>query len=377
MRKTVNSKACHLVVLVGLTPQVITEALYLLMVREGRQVRRISVLTTPEGADAARNALLVGAETPLDRLCREYGLARAEIGFGLEDLHRFWRGRREDGQLESAMPDGLFESLAGWCQEGSLPVVACVAGGRKDMTVLFAQVFGLLARSEDRLVHLLVSPPFENLAEFFYPPVTPQPLAVHRAGHGVIFLDSSAAHLEMVEIPVVRLRSLLDEETRRGVIPLEHARGRVQREVESLDPKVVLHVRTCTVRHHGAEVILPPREFAVVLFFAGCRLEGLGEEGWIARRELDQEIYVTRLDGVYARIRCHHREQGWVPRERNGGVSYAEFSEKIGHSVSKIKSLLGVSHPGRVQSRRQRGGCAYGLMLDPEYIIIEEDLHNG
>ncbi|MBF0127841.1 MAG: TIGR02584 family CRISPR-associated protein, partial [Magnetococcales bacterium] len=309
---------CHLVVLVGLTPQVITEALYMLMVRERCEVARISVLTSPEGAEAVRNALLFGQEPPLERFCREYGFNRNWIGFGSEDIHSIWSRRMAESESEMTAMDGLFERLAHWCGDGEIPVVACVAGGRKDMAVLFAQVFGLLARPTDRLVHLFASPEFENLAEFFYPPPKPATLAVHRSGHGVVFLNTAEAHVEMVQIPLVRLRTLLDEETRRGAISLETARNRVQREVESLNPNLRIDTPKRMVCYHGGETILPPKDFAVLLFFARCRRDGHGPggDGWIPGRELDQPDYIEQLEVAYRETtggQSQFRDHGWVP----------------------------------------------------------------
>ncbi|CAK0751809.1 CRISPR-associated protein Csx14 [Gammaproteobacteria bacterium] len=367
---------CHLVVLAGLTPQVITEALFVLSVREGRHVAHISVLTSPEGADTVQNALLLTHDTPLERFCRDYGIQRSRLLFGLEDLHRLWPRREVGGALQPASLDGVMERLATWCSEGELPIIACVAGGRKDMVVLLTQIFALLARPEDRLVHLLTSPHFENLAEFFYPPPQPATLAVHRAG-GVMFLNSAEAQVEMMEIPLVRLRSLVDEETRRGLVSLEMAQQRIQREVESLNPSLRIFPRKLAVWYHGGETVLPPKEFAVLLFFAQARKEGwgAGRDGWIPGRELDSQPYVEQLEQNYHTATVGNapfREVGFIPRGRDGQVNFEELKQKMTHAISKIKFRLGEVHPARVQSRPARGGKEYGLLLDPQHIHIDE-----
>ncbi|MBF0214035.1 MAG: TIGR02584 family CRISPR-associated protein [Magnetococcales bacterium] len=356
----------------------ITEALYVLMVRERSVVARISVLTSPEGADAVGNALLCGQVSPLERFCREYGFNRNRIGFVSTDIHAIWPRRTATGGPGMAAMDGLFERLAGWCGGEEMPVVACVAGGRKDMAVLFAQVFGLLARPDDRLVHLLASPEFENLAEFFYPPLQPSSLAVHRPGHGVVFLNTAEARVEMIDIPFVRLRTLLDEETRRGVISLESARNRVQREVESLNPSLRIDIGHRVVRYHGSETLLPPKEFAVLLFFARCRRDGFGPggNGWIPGGELDQPDCVQRLEAAYRETtggQSQFRDHGWVPRGRDGRIVFDELRIKITHAVSKIKALLGSAHPGRVYARSTRAGKEYGMEMDPAHMMIVDD----
>lgn len=369
--------AYHLVVLVGLTPQVVTESLYVLMVREKRKVVRISVLTSPEGAEAVRNAMLFNHDPPLERFCREYGFNRTHIRFGIEELHQVWPSRDVLETVQAASMDGLIVRMADWCREGEAAITACVAGGRKDMTVLFSQVFSLLARPEDRLVHLLTSPAFENLAEFFYPPPQPTSLAVHRPGRGVVFLNTQEAQVEMIDIPLVRLRSLVDEETRQGLVSLKIAQQRIQREVESLDPCLRIIPRQLAVRYHGGETLLPPKEFAVLLFFARCCQErsGPGQDGWIPGRDLDAIPYVKGLEDAYHAAQGGNvlpREGGLVPRGRDGKVNFAELKLKITHAVSKIKTQMGAAHPGRVQSRVARGGREYGLGMDSRHITIDE-----
>ncbi|MBF0154072.1 MAG: TIGR02584 family CRISPR-associated protein [Magnetococcales bacterium] len=363
----------HLVVMAGLTPQVITEALYVLHVREHRVVTRISIITSSEGAEAVENALLLTRDPPMDQFCRDYGLPRSNIRFGLEDLHRVWPSRMVETGVQSVNLDALMTLMAEWCADGEPPVTACVAGGRKDMAVLFAQVFSLLARPEDRLGHLLVSPQFENLAEFFYPPPHPEILAVHRSG-GVTFLNSADARVELLEIPLIRLRSLLDEETRRGLVSLETARQRVQMGVENLDLTLRLQLASRQVTHGGRSVVLPPREFAVLLFFARVRHEGVNG-GWIPTRVLDESRYVTALSDAYRNVMGYERiseEDGIIPYHRNGTVNYSELKLKVTHAISKIKSRLGVAHPGRVQSRPARGGKEYGLDMDSRHLLIDE-----
>ncbi|CAK0771604.1 hypothetical protein CCP3SC1_630014 [Gammaproteobacteria bacterium] len=355
----------------------ITEALFVLCVREQRHVARVSVLTSTEGADTVQNALLLTNDTPLERFCRDYGIQRSRLHFGPENVYRLWPSREIGGAHQPASLNGVMERVAAWCFEGAPPVVACVAGGRKDMAVLFAQVFALFARPEDRLVHLMISPMFENLAEFFYPPPKSVTLPIHRAG-GVLFLNSADAQVEMIDIPLVRLRSLMDDETRQGLISLEMAQQRIQREVESLDPSLHVFLRDLAISYHGGKTVLPPKEFAVFLFFAQARKKGWGprKDGWISGYEWDNSLHVKQLEENYNAVtqgNTSFKETGFVPRNSDGEINFQELKEKMTHAISKIKFRLGESHSARVQSRSVRGGKEYGLALDPRYIQIDEE----
>ncbi|MEO5348320.1 MAG: CRISPR-associated ring nuclease Csm6 [Magnetococcus sp. YQC-3] len=366
--------SCHLVVVTGLTPQVITEALYALQIQEGCVVQRISVLTTPEGAEAVQNALMLTRDTPLERFCRDYGIVRRSIQFDRQDIYRIWPSRSVGSSLEPASLDTLMSWLAEWCAPDKLPVTACVAGGRKDMAVLFSQIFSLLARQEDRLVHLFVPKIFENLAEFFYPPPEPVALTVHRSG-GVTFLNSTEARVELMEIPLIRLRSMLDAETLAGVVPLTVARQRVQHKLDELDLTVCLLLQSRSVIYRGHAVSLPPREFSLLLFFARARQQGWGDKGWIAGMHLDDPDLLLNLEKAYRNVTAaefFEKGDSWATKDRQGKVMFQDLKDKVVHAISKIKNRLGSTHPARVQSRKGRGGQHYGLMLDPDQIVIEE-----
>lgn len=48
-------------------------------------------------------------------------------------------------------------------------VFASIAGGRKSMGAMLHSVMGLLARSDDKILHILVSPPWDRIGGFLYP----------------------------------------------------------------------------------------------------------------------------------------------------------------------------------------------------------------
>ncbi|MBF0420559.1 MAG: TIGR02584 family CRISPR-associated protein, partial [Magnetococcales bacterium] len=186
----------RLLVIAGLSPQVISGALYALMVQKGKAVDSVVVITSPEGAHAVRNTFFLGQENPLDHFCRDYGFIRKKIVFSEDDIHVVWPEQGAHDLRESPAWDRLFSLLAGWTHPEAAAIVACMAGGRKDMAVLFSQIFSLLARPEDSLTHLFTTDEFAHLGNFFYPPPQSTPIAVHRLGRGVSFLNSSDARME-------------------------------------------------------------------------------------------------------------------------------------------------------------------------------------
>ena len=368
------SRSVHLIILVGLTPQVITEALYAVVVQEGKRVERISVFTTPEGGRTVENSFLLGSDTPLNRFCQAYGVSRNTIHFSDKDVYVVWNAGPIEEQSTSA--DQIFNKLAAWTGEGAPPLVACVTGGRKHMAVLFSQAFSLVARPEDRLFHLLVSNTFQNLPDFFYPSPQPCTLPAHIRGQGMVFLNSAEAQVVSVEIPVVRLRPLIDEEVRRGLVSMAAGQAALQHAVTDSKGILKVNVARRQVQYQEMSVILPPREFALYHFFCGARLQGLGpgKDGLIPISAMEIPELVDRLEAVYRRALPQHATDGtfFVPRDRHDKPDYNALFGKVTHSVSKIKAKLGIAHPGRVMSIKQRRTTYYGITLPIERIQLEE-----
>lgn len=91
-------------------------------------------------------------------------------------------------------------------------LIACVAGGRKPLVALLAGALEFVGRAQDRLVHVLINEPFDNPT--LRPPFYFKPLAAieHRyfdvSAGAERAISSSAAQLELVDVPLVRLRRL-------------------------------------------------------------------------------------------------------------------------------------------------------------------------
>jgi CRISPR-associated protein (TIGR02584 family) len=155
----------------GLSPQIVTETLYALAVqsRPAWIPTQIRIITTRRGEENARLTLL--SEHP--RLCEDYQLP--EIAFGKESI-RVITG--PDGKpLEDILTDAENGAVADFIMENVRDITAdpeaslhvSIAGGRKTMGFYVGYALSLLGRPQDRLSHVLVSPPFESLSDFFYP----------------------------------------------------------------------------------------------------------------------------------------------------------------------------------------------------------------
>ena len=276
----------------GMTPQVVTETLYAIYKQEpDRFPEEIYIITTKRGAEKIRTTLL-GDGGMLNRFCSEYGLPQIEFdesrhlkiicdknGTLIDDARS-----KEDQQV---IADFIFNEVRKLTQakENGVPyyrIHASLAGGRKTMTYLLGSSMNILGNPEDRLSHVLVSEAFETCSEFFYP--TKETHLIHgrnitgAAGSKQEVLDAATANVELSEIPLMFLRTLLDDKKTGKILSsytnaVQEINNSLQLKRENL--KLELSVQNYTLLINDKfEVQLDPREFFVYLMVARRIREG-------------------------------------------------------------------------------------------------------
>ena len=268
----------------GMTPQVVTETLYAIYKQEpDRFPEEIYIITTKRGAEKIRTTLL-GDGGMLNRFCSEYGLPQIEFdesrhlkiicdknGTLIDDARS-----KEDQQV---IADFIFNEVRKLTQakENGVPyyrIHASLAGGRKTMTYLLGSSMNILGNPEDRLSHVLVSEAFETCSEFFYP--TKETHLIH--GHNQEVLDAAQAKVELSEIPLMFLQTLLDDKKTGRILSsytnaVQEINNSLQLKRENL--KLELSVQNYTLLINDKfEVQLDPREFFVYLMVARRIREG-------------------------------------------------------------------------------------------------------
>jgi CRISPR-associated protein (TIGR02584 family) len=211
-----------LLAMVGLAPQIVTETLWCLANRTPPFVpTRIEILTTLAGKRRCEAALLdpgVGAlaaladDLNLPALGQALDISRIHViarpdGNPLEDI--------EDAADSEAAADSIHRVICALTQDEDAALHVSIAGGRKTMGFFAGYALSLHGREQDRLSHVLVSAPFEQHSDFFFPPRRPVQLVARNGAP----LDTAAARLSLAEIPFVRLRHGVDGAT------LARARG--------------------------------------------------------------------------------------------------------------------------------------------------------
>ncbi len=201
-----------LLMVTGRTPQVVTETLYALCVTQNPPFipTEVHLITTAEGAQDARLALLSTDGSWFGRFCGDYGLGT--IVFTSEQIHVIHNG---DGQAvddirteeeHRACADLITEMVRAFTADADAALHVSLAGGRKTMTYYLGNALTLFGRPQDRLSHVLVPPPYESNREFFYPTPESRPLYIEPLKR---YFDAKDAKVTLAQIPFVHLRDSL------------------------------------------------------------------------------------------------------------------------------------------------------------------------
>lgn len=355
-----------LLAVTGLTPQIVTETLFALAVARSDPwlPTEIRLITTAEGAERARLALLDPKAGQFHALCREYGLSgvafppenilaiRDAGGQPLADIRT-----PEDNTLAA---DALLAEVRMLCADENCALHVSIAGGRKTMGFFLGYALSLFGRPQDRLSHVLVNEPFESLRDFYFPPAAPRLLHTHDGRP----IHTADARVMLAEIPFVRLRDGLPREALSRGTPFAALVAAAQ---EAVDPPALhFDFRKLEVRCGLRPLRLPPALFAWYAFLAECRAKGLGENGYVRDSDLDPEPYLK----IYARVvgRDHPSLEAARKAMKNG-LESSQFEQKrtkINRALDGALSLAAA--PYKVKTQGKRPHTRYGIDLPPQRI---------
>jgi CRISPR-associated protein (TIGR02584 family) len=387
-----NDYRSILLCVAGITPQIITEVLYALTQQRRERVDEVRVVTTLLGQKKLLECLLDPPDGKFFAFCRDYGIDPKSIKF---DHTSITTVQTSDGQTlddirlkaeNERTADRICEIVRELTKLDDVRIHASAAGGRKTMGIFLASAMQLFGRRQDALSHVLVNEPFENHPDFYYIPRQPAKLEVKDRQTGSIsYVWTSEAHIELADIPFVRLRGLmqgwLDE------LPSSYGEI-VQKTQEELDvqdaaQELRLACGKKTVALLNRKATLTEKQFFFYLLFARARKLGRGEAGFLRPAEITYED----LDGTFRLIsitRGRKLERGIEDRQDfprfdflKGVIRDVEqqdlgsLQDDITEIVSKIKQPMEEAKLPEhclITTKGHRGDLRYGLRISPERI---------
>ena len=374
----VDRPAPDLVFVIGLTPQVVTETLWAVLSRDGLRAMpsRVHLVTTAIGARRIRDDLL-GETGALARFCTDFGLSSiVAVVHVLED----GQGREQDDIRDhddnTRMANLILRVVRELTADPLRPVHASIAGGRKSMSFYMGYGLSLYGRPQDSLSHVLVSEPFEQCPQFWYPTPYPKELPLRNGST----CDAATARVDLAEIPFLPLRDQLDEplltnETPDFAIVVADLRRILAK------PTLVLETGARVLRFGDQHCQLKPREFSVYQLLAEIRLGLLqtgSDDGWLAVSgwKTSNDPVPQRWIQIYEAVQTQVRDGKSLKKQLDDAEEiWDELTRPVSKINTKLKKTGGDSRLwfSATITRRRRGGgqtTSMRLSLPPEQLKI-------
>ncbi len=359
----------------GLSPQVVTETVYAL-IQHPRQPfvpTEVHLLTTREGAERARLALLSEEPGWLRRLRRDYRLPeilfdescihvlKAEDGAELDDI------RSQEDNRRTA--DYITETVRRFTEDPDSALHVSIAGGRKTMGFYLGYALSLFGREQDRLSHVLVSEPFESSWDFFYP--TPYPRVITTRDNKLA--DTAEARITLAEIPFVSLRHGQPEHLLTGRAHFTDAVAAARKALGP--PSLILDLPGRCVWASGQDFGLPPAELALFSVFARRAKRGEAPLSAPPKDVPDPfwaDIYLAELRLIVGEM----ADRDETARTLAKGMDGDYFSQRLSKLRKRLRQALGEAAVHYLIDDGGRRPHRYRLALPPESVRFAS-LHAG
>jgi CRISPR-associated protein (TIGR02584 family) len=377
-----------LVTTIGTSPSVLTSTIWALAHRERLLPHRIKILTTRLGRDKLVEQVFTpspnfGGRTVWESLCEHLGAegfdltGRLRFAPSSADLRVFTASSPKDRmphelddittQSENEqVADTMLETLRSVMAD-DVQIIASIAGGRKTVSALFYACVSLIGRSDDRIIHVVVSEPFDRpdlQPPFFYPTQS----VLRLTGRNGRIVRAKDAKLNVIEVPFVPLRNLFPKE-------IGHTPGKFSSLVAKYRDagsrqlsdglQLNMDVRRNEVLVNDKKVALPVREQFVLLFLVKQTLYGAPAFTGV-RKELEDTIEAYRHDLV-ATCPVHD------PTDWRCKLNKKLDEQDIRRALSKLRKILQDEGPPAsllLNALPKRG--RFGLQLAKKQIRLIE-----
>jgi hypothetical protein len=242
-----------------------------------------------------------------------------------------------------------------------------IAGGRKTMGFYLGYALSLYGRPQDRLSHVLVSEPFENSMEFFYP--TPYSRVLQTRGGQLA--DTAMAEVTLAEIPFVSLRHGLPQALLSGHASFSETVTAAQAALAP--PQLTIDLASRRILAGGKIIRMPPAELALLAVFARHALNG-GEPLAAPTKDAPDLAWGERYLREYRAITGNLADIEATERALKAGMDGAYFSPRKSKLERRLRTALG---PAAEAYRVNDGGTRprrYALTLQGDAIRFATDV---
>ena len=267
-----------LLITLGASPQIVTETVYALVHGENWTPTDLVLTTTSSGEALFRNGddgrgmpallghggkwegLLEALELDCDAVTIEIVVPLDQTGSPIADIR--------SPEEVNAFADAFLATLRRYAALPDSELHVSLAGGRKTMSYVAGMALSLVARSGDRLTHVLVHPEsLERAPEFWWPGQTDPAEGANHMGETWRAID---ARIDLHDVPFVRLSALTDD------LKSDGFSKSVSQTSAAFDPDARLVVDVARGEIRVAGIVCAPKtpmQFAIYHLAAAARAE--------------------------------------------------------------------------------------------------------
>lgn len=336
----------------GLTPQILTETIYALTKgtenRESWIPDEIFVVTTERGYRNIQLELTHPATGQLNRLCKDYGLSPLAIPQENIVLLKSGDGAFTDIRTPEDNANAgnqIAEVVQRLTSDPQRELHVSLAGGRKTMGFYLGYALSIYGREQDRLSHVLVDGPYENLKDFYYP--TPYSEVV-RDNTGQPF-DAREARVMLGEIPFFSLRGHLPEHIVQAPKDFSKLVSLIKQMTQL--PTVKADLKIGEVWIDGHKLQLSPKEQVVYTFALWLKKENLLPGNSFNCSDLRHAVLLLKFAQTHEDLYGYSRIGANLLRDDNLTWSTQELDYR--QTLATLAQVRGIDSP-EVRTIRQR-----------------------
>jgi len=355
-----------LVAVSGLSPQILTETLYFLAVKQNFIPTEIHLITTLEGAKLSNENLFVKGK--YDALCKEYQLPKIE--FTKQNFHIIQDDQGNElndirtPEQNAAAADFMTNMIKEFTEDDDSAVHVSIAGGRKTMGYYLGYALSLFGRSQDRLSHVLVSEGYEGLRDFYYPSIKSN--FIENRDTPPLEIDTSKAEVTLAEIPFIRMRQDIPKRLLQGKAGFSDTIT-LARKAE-LEPMLIVDVKNKLISASGEVFTMPP---IAIAFYSWLLKQTVNSESSIEKPN-DMEGNTDYSEGflVDYRIVIGHMGSETTEDTLENGMEGGFFAERITRINKALKENLGdrLADSYKIKGSKHNSRMFYATDLLPEQV---------
>lgn len=368
----------------GMTPAIITETIWALacdpeLDEEDRWIPdRVEVLSTESGLTQIRDVIIQG--NVLQQMQKDFPQLKHLVLNG-SCLHSIKNAKNEvlddlktpdDNEFAA---DQINEHIRQLTESENTCLHVSIAGGRKTMGFYAGYALSLHGRAQDRMSHVLVEEKYEGASGFFYPAPKPEKSYVKHKVSGKS-MDAYKAKVWLAEIPFVRMKdAIIDKHQLKSDDSFSQVVTKIK---NSFSPaKLTINLDSGKAILNGIEVVLPPREFAFLHWFADMRRNG--EPGAVCPRIKNADKNVSTADAAHlANITKQFAKYYSEQKANTSGdlsVDKTLFNTTVSHLKTQLTAQLGLESAAKFQIKYVgRRGNPFFLDVPAENITIIDSI---